>query len=580
MKEVNIKELLAEFEGYSPNLSVTSSDVTSKNANHRHEFIIDKSGNGEALLAIHPGNPKIKHKHIIKNYVVLEAQSSCYPDCKSKYGEAGTGPHGHVIKKEVSPDAFTANSSTSEVYNGRSKYKEQVNEKNLPIGEQTSNGKILKNQLDLWYKKPYYGKYDSSLSLTKLKLKDSNLKTVGSEGLLMLDFAADAVTAFLEQYNIERDTHPQSKLNDLKVVKAYETPVDYETYFLTMYVGFFNDVLDKIKKTDKIKNIQDFIRLFYLWASSNNFPITETGFYESRISDVYNTGLAFDFLEINSEKDKQKILNDVRFPVLNYVAKINGLRVDPNYPARLIADIYSVPLLAQHASSYFFGPIEDTPSKILKEYFTRVDFSESSEDKIASFFKNVSNVYDRFVSKYPNYATYQSDKDTSQSYKKKFQTNNVNRLKDSYGAFFKEMKAVQDGTAIFESLSKKSIEQYVKFRLLERNIEASKKQIKKVVETMFVLNTVANKLDFVEMLPPQDLYYVSSQAVNYLESFIGPVATKNKQQLSENKRDFIFLWGRGKQTVWTPTQKHVKLSIPMDKKAPPAPVKSLVEPAC
>tara|TARA_R110000851_G_scaffold210080_1_gene362474 strand:- start:695 stop:2341 length:1647 start_codon:yes stop_codon:yes gene_type:complete len=547
VKKINIKELLAKFEGYSSNLDVTASDITSKNDNHRHKFIIDKNGDGVALLVVHPSNPKIKHKHLIKNYVVLEAQSDCYPDCKSKYGSAGSSPHGHIIKKEVSPDAFTTNSSTSEVYNSRANYKEQVNKKNLPIGEQTSDGKVLKNQLDLWYERPHYGKYDSSSNL--IKLKDSNLKTVGDTELLMLDFASDATDAFLEQYNIERDTHPQSKLNDLKVIKAYEPPVDYETYFLTMYVRFFNDVLDKIKKTDKIKNVHDFIRLFYLWASSNNFPITETGFYESRIYNIYNTGLAFDFLEINSESDKQKILNDVRFPVLNYVAKVNGLRIDPNYPARLIVDIYSKPLLTGYASNYIFGPIEDTPNKILESYFSEVDFSDSSEDKIASFLKNISNAYNRFILKYPNYATYQFDDNDAQFYKRRFQTSKVDRLKDSYGIFFNEMKATPDGTALFQSLSKNALEQYVKFRLLETNTQASKRQIKKIVGNMFVMNTISNKLDFVEMQSVEKLRYISSQAINYLESFMHQPPAKNKAQVKTKKRNFVYLWSRGIQKI-------------------------------
>ena len=79
--------------------------------------------------------------------------------------------------------------------------------------------------------------------------------------------------------------------------------------------------------------------MFYVWAISNKTAITETGFYESQNCTIYNTGLSFDYMDITSEEQKQEILNDPRFPVLNYVAKINGLRIDPNYPARLIADI-------------------------------------------------------------------------------------------------------------------------------------------------------------------------------------------------------------------------------------------------
>jgi len=543
MKEINIKELLAEFEDYSPNLGVTSSDVTSKNAGHRHEYIIDKNGNGEAYLAVHPNNPKIKHKHIIKNYIVLEAQSSCYPSCKSQYGNDGVGPHGHVIKKEVVIENSVNFASTSEVYKSREKYKKQVNKNNLPIGEQTSNGKVLNNQLDLWYKRPRYGKYNQRLNLIKLKLNETKFKAIGESDFSMLDFAADAVNGFLEQYNVEREEHPQSILNNLQAVKAYTPEADYDLYFFAIYVKFFNDVLDGIKKTNKIKNIDDFIKLFYSWASSNSFPITETGFYESRSVNIYNTGLAFDFIQINSEDDKKRILNDVRFPVLNYVAKVNGLRIDPNYPGRLIVDIYSKPLLQRYASNYFFGDYRDIPKRILKKYFIEVDYQESSENKISSFFKNISDVYDRFVFKYPNYATHQSNENFLAN-KEKFQTSRIKRKNTSHETFFNTMEGASDGSDVAMFLSKRAMREYVRFRLLETDVRFNKGQINKIIETMFVLNTISNKLDYVEMQPYEIIRHISSQAVNYLESLAGPSSVRSELKDKTKKKHFVYLWDR------------------------------------
>ena len=52
------------------------------------------------MAAVHPSEPRIKHKHRIKNWVVEEKKSDCYPDCESIYGVAGVGPHDHKIKKE------------------------------------------------------------------------------------------------------------------------------------------------------------------------------------------------------------------------------------------------------------------------------------------------------------------------------------------------------------------------------------------------------------------------------------------------------------------------------------------------
>ena len=66
--------------------------------NHKHQYEIDVFGNGYALVAANPEQPDIKHKHVVENFVVLEAQSDCYPNCKDFYDVSGIGPHVHVIE--------------------------------------------------------------------------------------------------------------------------------------------------------------------------------------------------------------------------------------------------------------------------------------------------------------------------------------------------------------------------------------------------------------------------------------------------------------------------------------------------
>ena len=71
------------------------SGVTTKNSGHVHNYNIDVDGNGTAAFAVHPTKPNIKHKHEIKNWVVREAQSTCYPDCVE-----GVGAHTHKINND------------------------------------------------------------------------------------------------------------------------------------------------------------------------------------------------------------------------------------------------------------------------------------------------------------------------------------------------------------------------------------------------------------------------------------------------------------------------------------------------
>ena len=77
--------------GKTNNLSGT----TTKDSGHVHNYNIDVDGNGVAEIAVNPAKPNIKHKHEIKNWVVQESQSECYPDCVE-----GVGAHVHKINND------------------------------------------------------------------------------------------------------------------------------------------------------------------------------------------------------------------------------------------------------------------------------------------------------------------------------------------------------------------------------------------------------------------------------------------------------------------------------------------------
>ena len=49
-------------------------------------------------------------------------------------------------------DSISNQSSTADIYKSRKAYKEQINDKNLPIGQVNKKGDNLNNQLDTWYK--------------------------------------------------------------------------------------------------------------------------------------------------------------------------------------------------------------------------------------------------------------------------------------------------------------------------------------------------------------------------------------------------------------------------------------------
>ena len=71
--------------------------ITSTDAGHSHEYIVDAAGNGIATEVSHADEPNIKHSHKIVKWVVQEEQSDCYPNCEDLYGHEGAPPHSHTI---------------------------------------------------------------------------------------------------------------------------------------------------------------------------------------------------------------------------------------------------------------------------------------------------------------------------------------------------------------------------------------------------------------------------------------------------------------------------------------------------
>lgn len=68
---------------------------TTKNSGHTHKYFVDENGNGEATLLVHPTKPNIFHFHKIKDWMVEESQSNCYPECIE-----GLGLHAHNINND------------------------------------------------------------------------------------------------------------------------------------------------------------------------------------------------------------------------------------------------------------------------------------------------------------------------------------------------------------------------------------------------------------------------------------------------------------------------------------------------
>tara|TARA_R110002096_G_scaffold168362_3_gene338948 strand:+ start:1511 stop:2962 length:1452 start_codon:yes stop_codon:yes gene_type:complete len=440
-------------------------------------------------------------------------------------------------KNNIVLDSISNQSNTADIYKSRKAYKEQINDKNLPIGQVNKKGDNLNNQLDTWYKNKKYIKYDYENRLIVPQLDREVLKQF-KNGFQLLNFVADAAENFFDQYNNKRRGHPKSNLNDIKIVKAYSPIELYQKHVDKIYVQFFNEVLNPIKNTNKIKDFNDFLNLFYAWFINQAIPITSTGYYESNSYNIYNTGMAFDFFNVDSEEDKATILNDVRFPVLNYVAKVNGLRIDPNNPGTLIADIQSEKLLELYASKYFKDQnISDLPKIILDKHFIKQNFFDSSETTISFLFSVLAGMYKRFINKYPSYIGYKASSEINQLFKKQFQT----------------LKIERNEAEIF--IDKHKVQYYINIRAKEKNISLEPTTVKTLSNNILPLLKIQDSIAFKESTSFIERLAASGQAINYLELFL-----KSKQSVSNgNKSSLVFFWNRAVRKLLTGTEEYANL---------------------
>jgi len=437
-------------------------------------------------------------------------------------------------------DNITNNSKTTKIYKEKLKYKENID---LYIKD---------NTIDFWYSKNANLK-KNNLGQTIRSIIDNDLKKIDNTDLFLLNFVADAANSFLKQFNEDRNPHPKSKLNNLKIKKAYvqeSGDFTYSSYIdKKVYEPFFYEVLNNIKTTNKIKNVYDFISLLNSWIMDKDLILTEKAFYDSDTYSIYSTGLVFDYYDVKSEQDKATLINDPRFPVLNYVAKINGFKIDKNNPGRLVADIYSYPMLNLYAKEYFVNTqINQIPEKILSTYFQVVDNFANSNTTIEGTLREIDAKYNKFIKKYPFYYSFTDTSNKKENYKKEFETNKIKRNISSDDFSFLR----QDGTT---TLKKEAIKLYINFRLTEEEIKINNKEIDSLTNTMTSIISINNSKSFLNLTTYEERLYTNTQAINFLETYI----TSKKIENNKEKKNFVYLWRRGKEYVLPGTEEFAKL---------------------
>ena len=438
---------------------------------------------------------------------------------------------------------------------------------NLPIGLYNPKGVNLKNQLDVWYERPNYGKVDDFGSLTTLN-PGAPMTTV-SQKFKLVDFAARAFDDLLVAYNEKRKDDPRSMLNQIKAVRAYEPVTSYEIYMYDQYAlgddppqyrKFFEKVLKLNRFNSQIKGFEDFYNLFFAYIRDNGLFFTESAYYESSHNSIYASGLVVDIVRGDKTSDnlKSKIINDVRFPVLNYVAKMHGFRIDPNNPWRLIADLSSDIMIGKYMRTTLGSLWAPSSTAVIAEIYKKYYEDTYKVENLLIFGLTLVEMYKRFISQYPAYSTYQADTSLKQLFQKEFQVvKNVRPpIVDYINHYYNWPDKFDPATRFPKRLL---ADQYVDFRIMETGVKMSSGQRANLKKKFYSFLQIPNYVA-VQTIPAtmggvnpatKDVNLLNREAFYFLERNLGLPSSRHKKDLTSSPKGYIFIFGKG-NPLFTP----------------------------
>tara|TARA_B100001778_G_scaffold332229_1_gene338087 strand:+ start:2572 stop:3900 length:1329 start_codon:yes stop_codon:yes gene_type:complete len=184
----------------------------------------------------------------------------------------------------------------------------------------------------------------------------TSLKTVTGYGgtasaILLINFVADAFSDLKDRMQgacrtgIIPNDHPF--LSGLEAVRGYLPPIkDYDEYMTTILATYNQVFIQTSPNRGKIINFQDYLSYFerFVETMGPQFPVTFTGWYRSKYSSIFSSGLAIDVAGLPIDDDAPKadiFIDSTVWPYYIKAAKYHGFSVSKNAPWLLVADLSS-----------------------------------------------------------------------------------------------------------------------------------------------------------------------------------------------------------------------------------------------
>ena len=215
----------------------------------------------------------------------------------------------------------------------------------------------VKEPLDTWYDKLYYGRVDREQNTITAKYE--NLQSVPSpatSNLLCLNFVADAFSDFtIHMKNafllgVVQPLNANEKLYDMRAYTAYNDPSKvYSEYGQQLFNSFVSGL--SAERKNQITNFETFVDAWFLYLQTvaSYIPVTKTNYLITNVGNSFNSGLSIAIDVGPSEDDAYKYdnwINDRNFKFYVDSAKKFGFTINKNIPWVLTADLFSDACLA------------------------------------------------------------------------------------------------------------------------------------------------------------------------------------------------------------------------------------------
>lgn len=190
-----------------------------------------------------------------------------------------------------------------------------------------------------------------------------------------------------------------SFLSKLRPTVGYVSPIDeYNKYVNTMMAAFAKNFVKK--NTNKIRNFNDYLNLFvhFVTKVTPSFPCTFSGWYKTRNSSPFSSGLYIDMLNISKhiDSEKEQIVTDPNFSFYVNACQQYGFCISKNNPNVIVSDLNS-PAMSKY--------LRDTGILGADQIFDSM-YRKVEEYDLILLDQFLRQGYENFKSKQPNIKTF------------------------------------------------------------------------------------------------------------------------------------------------------------------------------